>query len=207
MFSNTVLIGTLSTFHQCLEHNHFIVVQPNYRIENNMFLIFGYHLLLNKNKIVNFAYCFSFAKEPTRTYISWYFVGPNLFLVGTSWSNIFSRVYFVGPTFFLVSISWVQFFFSWLISWFISNHVFYSKPISTTVSSVYIREVFHLLNYLSYYAAFTVTNSIFGHLFSPVLGSFTRNNNSYCKTTCTIVSLLISCLLILRIPFLKKTPL
>lgn len=165
MFSNTVLIGTLSTFHQCLEHNHFIVVQPNYRIENNMFLIFGYHLLLNKNKIVNFAYCFSFAKEPTRTYISWYFVGPNLFLVGTSWSNIFSRVYFVSPTFFLVSISWVQFFFSWLISWFkdfqllaawermtenrnkyISNHVIYSKPISTTVSSVYIREVFHLLN-------------------------------------------------------------
>ena len=53
------------------------------------------------------------------------FVGPNFFLVGTSWvinlfswvfrrSKIVARGYFVGVNVFFVVILWVQNFFSWL---------------------------------------------------------------------------------------------
>ena len=162
MFLNTVLIGTFSTSRQYLEHNHFLELRRCWtKLNNRKWNAFDIRFLSFHKSKQNHQFCFSFAKEPTRTYISWYFVGPNFFLLGTSWSKIISHVYFVGPKFFVGSVC-----FSWLISWFkgfqslaaweeskktevnkyISNHVFYSKTISMTVGSVYMREVFYLLN-------------------------------------------------------------
>ena len=110
--------------------------------------------------------------------ISW---DQNIFLVGTRWSETFSRGYFVGQNFFLKSILWAQFF---PYRWFRDSNILGCwlheqewqkqkyKNTSQTTYSFYIRKVLYLLNYIRYYAVLICSNCIFRHLFSSVLGSF-----------------------------------
>ena len=111
-----------------------------------------------------------------QNFFSWLFRGPKTFSRGyfvglKCGSEIFSHGYFVGQNFFLVSISWIH-----LIScrWFRDSKILscwlheqewkkqqYKNTSETTcfflnwfkqLSTLYIRKVHHLLNYLRYYA-------------------------------------------------------
>ena len=90
-------------------------------------------------------------------------VGPKYLPVGILWVQIFfscvfrgfkifSREYIVSAKFPLVGnfVIFSCYRMQKLAQKYIWNYVFYSKSVSTTVNSTYIRKVLHLLNYLCY---------------------------------------------------------
>ena len=140
-------------------------------------------------------------------FFSWVFCG----------SEIFSRGYFVGHKFFLVGISCVENFFSWVFRWFkifscgyfvifscLSQEKQWYRNISETACSIpnrfpyfvnfiYIRKVFHLLNYLCYYAALICTY-IFSHVSEKWL-YIKISIKHHGRGLCTAIMLVIKCTL------------
>ena len=116
----------------------------------------------------------------SKTFSRGYIVGTKYFLVHISWAPKFFS-FFMGLNFFLAHISWVQvflpgqFYFQLLAVWekgtykyiyvYLKLRILFQIDFKNIVNSACIRKVLHLLNYLSYYAAYVCTSCIFSHLF------------------------------------------